>query len=63
MADWNGLAGHILASRGLRWAGGSHFESGMSSSLPIEPKWAPCGWVALPAPAPHFDRRPIGNGT
>jgi hypothetical protein len=29
---------------GLGWAGGSHVEFGMSSSLPLEPELAPCGW-------------------
>jgi hypothetical protein len=33
-----------MASKGLGWAGGSHVEFGVSSSLPMEPELAPCGW-------------------
>jgi hypothetical protein len=34
----------IMTSKELGWAGGSHFEFGMSSSSPFEPVLAPCGW-------------------
>jgi hypothetical protein len=43
-SKWAGLI--YIASKGLGWAGGSHFEFGMSSSLPLEPELAPCGGAA-----------------
>jgi hypothetical protein len=49
-----------IASKGLGWAGGSHFEFGMSSSLQLEPELVPCGWRF-----PHqrlILMRPSGNG-
>jgi hypothetical protein len=50
----------LMRLLGLGWAGGSHYESGMSSSLPLEPELAPCGWHW-----PHRRltlMRPFGNG-